>query len=459
MSAVVVGVDVGTSGARAHAIDDKGIIVASAAVSYGHSDRAARGCVDALIWYSATLEVLDAVVGKLPSRARLLAACFGGQSPTTIDARSRRAITVDHPAGAEGNPVDHHLAQREVLEADGYDVQPRQLWDWLVEKFGGLASQGRWPGDPTLPGYGDLRTTGEVLGRGVPSAGPLANVTLVAGAQDAYLAAWTAGVVRPGRAVDPGGRTGGLAVAVAKGVRVPSMWAAASAAAGVDVVGGPVSAHGEAVEWLAGLLDRPIPEVLALAATAPPGAGGLLFLPYLNGERAPRWDRNLRGLIAGIDTRTTAPALARAVLEGAAYGLGHIAQVLRRSGVALDTLVCGGGPARSRLWCEIKAAVLNVPVLVPRTADLAAYGAALAAGAGIGWWPRPGAGVAGDWPSPPMSEIRPHPRPEYREQLERFIALGDVIQSAWRRPDSSAETREPPSHGDDITAARGRTSR
>ncbi len=79
--------------------------------------------------------------------------------------------------------------------------------------------------------------------------------------------------------------------------------------------------------------------------------------------------------------------------------------------------------------------MLEVPVEVPEHPELAAYGAALAAGAAVGWWPKPGAGTAGDWPRPPTRVVDPEPCGEYRIGYERFIELGDeaVRRLARRR--------------------------
>jgi xylulokinase len=118
------------------------------------------------------------------------------------------------------------------------------------------------------------------------------------------------------------------------------------------------------------------------------------------------------------------------LLEGTAYGLAHIARELAGHGVALHRLVCGGTPARSRLWCSIKAAVLDVPVEVPAYPSLTAYGAALAAGAALGWWPAPGTGRPGDWPRPAAEMIEPEPDPAYHDGYARFVALGDRAQES-----------------------------
>jgi sugar (pentulose or hexulose) kinase len=117
--------------------------------------------------------------------------------------------------------------------------------------------------------------------------------------------------------------------------------------------------------------------------------------------------------------------ISRALLESTAYGLAHIAQGLAAQGVVLDRLVCSGGPARSTLWTSIKAAVLEVPIDVPACDEMAAYGAALGAGAALDWWPRPGEGPAGSWPIPEMTTIEPEPLDVYRQGLARFIELGD----------------------------------
>ena len=408
---VVVGVDLGSSSARALAVDRDGMVRGSSRAPYPAAETWPAGRAEPAAFEAAVRAALDGL------RIEPAAICIGGQSPTTVPADGGGlAVTCRHPAGAEGDPVAQHRAQWDVL---GRDVEPRQLWDWVLERLGAEPHQGRWPGDPALDGYGAVRDTGTVVGATAGGA------PLVAGAQDAYLGFWAGGTDVPGRGLDPGGRTGGLAVAVAAGARPDGMYALASAARRVDIVGGPVNGHGLMVEWLASLTGRPVDELLALAAKAEPGAGGVTVLPYLEGERAPRWNRALRAQVAGLTNRTGLPELARAVLEASAYGLAHIAAGLRDAGVAIDVVVCGGSPARSRLWCGIKAAVLEVPVEVPSEPDLAAYGAALGAGAGIGWWPAPGRGESGSWPRPAMERIEPEPSPAYRDGYRRFVELGD----------------------------------
>lgn len=434
MATVVVGVDAGTGGARAVALDSGGAVLATASASYPGDGTWPAGRADAHAWLSAVCDALRAVGDSCPPARTPAALSIGGQSPTTIAGDGTQlAVTCRHPAGLEGSPVQQHYAQRGVLhDEDGADVEPHQLWDWLLHELGADAAQGRWPGDSPLDGYGPVRTTGDVVGALGESMSKLCGVQagtlLVTGAQDAYLAMWAAGIDEPGRALDPGGRTGGLALAARAGTQVQGLWSFHSAARDVDIVGGPVNAHGLALEWLGGITGHTVDELLDAASTSPPGARRVLMLPYLNGERAPRWNQALRGTLHGVGLDTTVADLARAALEGSAYGLAHIAGRLRGAGACVESLVCTGSPARSELWCAIKASVLEVPVDVPAETDLAAYGAALAAGAGAGWWPRPGQGDPGAWPRPPMRRIDPQPNAVYREGLRRFIALGDAAE-------------------------------
>lgn len=428
---VVVGVDVGTGSARALAVDRDGAVVARSSAPFAGRESWPPGQADPRAWRDALAAALDAL-GVGPD-----ALAIGSQSPTTVPLDGRMALTVRHPAGITLSPHDQHLAQRDAL---GGDSHVRQLWDWLLRELGASDVQTRWPGDPELEGYGTLRRTGEVVGETNGDHGVAAGTPLVGGAQDAYLAFWAAGTDEPGRAVDPGGRTGGLAVAVDAGARPDGMYAMTGAAPGVDVVGGPVAAHGLMLEWLAAITGVAESELLSLAVTVAPGAGGVVVLPYLEGERAPRWNRDLRAEIVGLGTEHTRAHVARAVVEGTAYGLRQIADELRAAGVTIDVVVCGGAPARSALWCEVKASVLGVPVEVPSEPDLAAYGAALAAGAGAGWWPRPGEGATGSWPRPAMTTVEPHPDPAYERGYERFVALGDAAVARL----ANTEPEEPP---------------
>jgi len=435
MVELVVGVDLGSGSARAIALDRSGAVHARATARYEGSHGWPAGRADPRAWLAAFDKVVTETGVERPA-----ALAVGGQSPTTVPQHGGMAVTLAHPAGDTLDPHAQHAAQHAVLRGERDDA-PMQLWDWVLHQLGAARAQGRWPGDPELPGFGPLAPTGRAYGEADGSHGVAPGTPLVPGAQDAYLAFWAAGIDEPGRALDPGGRTGGLGVAVAGGARPADMYALPAAARGVDIVGGPVSAHGRALEWWSAMTGRSVEELLALAEQVPPGARGVLALPYLEGERAPRWNRELRAELVGLSSATGPGEVMRALLEGAAYGLAHIARALAERGVPTHRVVVGGSPARSPLWCAIKAAVLECPVEVPAEPELAAYGAALAAGAAVGWWPAPGAGAAGDWPRPAMHVVEPEPLPVYREGFERFVALGDAAVRRLQREGNPCPTR------------------
>jgi sugar (pentulose or hexulose) kinase len=424
-----IGVDLGSSSARAIALDGDGTVVGGASAAYDGAETWSAGHGDPRAW----LRAFETVVAELITTVEPAAVAVGGQSPTTVLQTGADAITCLHPAGATLDPHAQHGEQYAVLRSTHHDVRPMQLWDWVLAQCGAPPMQGRWPGDPPLTDYGEVIATGRTVGTAGGTGVVPKGTPLVPGAQDAYLAFWAAGIDEPGRGLDPGGRTGGLGVAVGLGSRPADMFAMPSAAAGVDIVGGPVSAHGLIMDWWAATTGRSVTELLELAATVPPGAAGVHALPYLEGERAPRWNRELRAELYGITSRTGPGEVARALLESTAYGVAHIARELAAHGVPLHTLVVGGSPARSPLWCAIKASVLEVPVEVPEVSELAAYGAALAAGAAIDWWPAPGAGRAGDWPRPATHVIEPEPCDTYRTGYRRFVALGDAAVARLAR--------------------------
>jgi xylulokinase len=139
------------------------------------------------------------------------------------------------------------------------------------------------------------------------------------------------------------------------------------------------------LQWVMRLLgmdatDGAYAEVDRLAGPVPPGADGLLFHPYLLGERAPYWSSRIRGGFSGLAIEHDRPQLLRAVLEGVAYSLRDCTALLDWGAVS-DVRLCGGG-ARSRLWSGIIADVLGLPVNQMREEDASALGAALVARAG-----------------------------------------------------------------------------
>ena len=122
----------------------------------------------------------------------------------------------------------------------------------------------------------------------------------------------------------------------------------------------------------------------ALAATAPLGSDGLVFLPYLLGERSPLWDADARGAFVGLTLATGRAQLYRAVMEGVAFALRHNLEVAAGAGARVAELLAIGGATKSPVWMQIKADVTWVPLSVSANENATPLGAAMLAAIGTG---------------------------------------------------------------------------
>ncbi len=161
---------------------------------------------------------------------------------------------------------------------------------------------------------------------------------------------------------------------------VPGKW---------HLMGVMLSAAGS-LRWLRDTFapDKSYDDLTAPAAEVPPGSDGLLFLPYLTGERTPHADPLARGAFTGLSIRHGMAHLTRAVLEGVAFGLRDGFELMKAAGLPTVSQVrVTGGGARSALWQQILADVLDCELVSVNTTEGAAYGAALLAAVGAGVWP------------------------------------------------------------------------
>jgi xylulokinase len=134
--------------------------------------------------------------------------------------------------------------------------------------------------------------------------------------------------------------------------------------------------------------DKSFAELVGEAAQVPAGSEGLIFLPYLSGERTPHPDPLARGAWIGLTARHEQPHLTRSVLEGVAFGLKDIFCLMKEAGLGVvDQVRLSGGGAKSSVWRQILADVLGAELVTVNTTEGAAYGAALLAGVAAGAWP------------------------------------------------------------------------
>ena len=149
-------------------------------------------------------------------------------------------------------------------------------------------------------------------------------------------------------------------------------------------------AAGGSFQWFrntlraAGLSDLSYDQLSQWAATVPVGAEGLIFLPYLSGERTPHLDPLARGAFVGLTTRHTAAHMARAVMEGVTYSLRDGLEIMRGLGLSFDQIRATGGGGKSAFWRQMQADVYAAPVATLAAEEGPAYGAALLAGVASG---------------------------------------------------------------------------
>ena len=168
--------------------------------------------------------------------------------------------------------------------------------------------------------------------------------------------------------------------------------------------------------------------LLAEAENWPPGCEGLVFLPYLAGERTPHADPDARGAFVGLSLRHDRGALVRAVLEGVAYGLRDSLELLRELGVEPEVARVSGGGARSALWLEIVASALGLPLERTAAEEGAAYGAALLGGVAAGTYADVHEAVAATVRVTERIEPDPDWARAYEDGYGRFRALYPALR-------------------------------
>jgi xylulokinase len=221
-----------------------------------------------------------------------------------------------------------------------------------------------------------------VVGR-IRAGLPCAGVPVVTGAMDAWSGLLGAGVSEDGQGLYLSGTSEILGILSHEKKPTPGVIAFAECE-GMVLHAGPTQSGGASADWLARILGRSAAEVSALAAEANL-AHVPLFLPHLDGERAPLWDPQARGAFTGLTSATGAPELALSVLEGVAYSARLVFDSLAQSADAqAEVIHHAGGGAASDLWCQIRADVLGKPVRRTAMLDAGVLGAALMAGVGCG---------------------------------------------------------------------------
>jgi xylulokinase len=409
----VLGVDVGTGSLKAglFALDGTLFGISHAAYQFVSSENDARE-QDPNDWWRALATTCRKLLAAHGSDAHVAAVAIGGQAPTLVPADANLRPT--HPAitwldarpSAEaermyaqlGQPVPvwgSWPGQAAWFVRNRREVMPATRWllgcpDYLASRvicrpvamLSISAAELEVAGvDPSLvpPAW----TPGEVIGEVSPSAAEATHLhegtAVVAGHVDGLLGVLGSGVREPGDGCMNCGTSGTFSVVC----RPPFGYAMF----GLQVGGSATNTSGAALDWFAQHIAQTgctYADLLADAATTPAGSDGLLFLPHLAGERGTTADAFARGAWVGLTLAHDRRHLLRSLLEGVAFSFRSIQDWLVDNGAPVRNVRCVGGQARSDVWNQIKADVLNRPLLVPEVVEAAAVGAAILAARGVG---------------------------------------------------------------------------
>ena len=270
-----------------------------------------------------------------------------------------------------------------------FDLQRRAWSDELLRAFDLRA-------DIFPPAYPSTTVIGHVTSRAAQLTGLMAGTPVVIGGGDGACATVGSGVIREGDAYSYIGSSSWLALSTRAPIFDSQQRTVNFAALDPQLCFslGNMQAAGGAFDWIERILrdsgaTQPQYAALdALAASAPAGAGGVLFLPYLIGERSPHWNPHARASFSGLSMAHGRAEIIRAVLEGVAFNMRWILDVLRGEGVTINSMRVIGGGMRSALWRQIMADIYNLPLLRPQLDTAAtAMGAAIAGGIGVGLFP------------------------------------------------------------------------
>jgi xylulokinase len=449
MSRHFLGIDVSTTGAKALLIDEKGGVAASATTPLTlQTPKPLWSEQDPREWWKGTSASIRKALADAGAKGDDVAAVgLTGQMHGLVLLDAQREVLRpailwnDQRTAAECAEIEAKVGRQALVREVGNVAltgftAPKILWvrkhepavyakaklvllpkDYVRLRLTGAAAMDKADGSGTIlfelkargwskrvlealqipaewlpPTFEGPERTGAVTAEAAGETGLKAGTPVMAGGGDQAAGAVGAGAVRPGVVsltlgtsgvvfattdaplVEPEGRLHAFCHAV------PGKW---------HFMGVTLSAAGS-LQWYRDTLaaKESFAELVAEAGNAPAGSEGLLFLPYLSGERTPYPDPLARGGFVGLTVRHTRAHLTRAVLEGVAFSMKDCFGLLQGAGLgAVSEVRIAGGGAKGALWRRIVASALGLPMLTVNSTEGAAYGAALLAGTGAGAWP------------------------------------------------------------------------
>ncbi len=443
-SEVYLGLDIGTTSVKAGLVAEDGTGIAQASCEYPTffpgADCAEQDAED---WWKAACEAVRKLSGAHSAELKQVKAIsISSQAPTLlpVDPEGRplrkALIWMDQRAKTECAFLQEHYAeyihQNMYNRINPYFALPKFLWfrssepglydrtfrilqanGWLIYKLTGQMTIDESSAALTQTlNVNTMQTDGALLKelgldpdkwprvcRCNAAAGTVAKeaaelwgvpegIPVAAGCIDGASAPLGLGLTAPGDIYEMSGQSSGIGVIMDHPVYHPNLCLMRHAARNEWILKGSMSCSGGSLKWFRENVDAgkaSFDDYSSLAEQSPAGANGLLFLPYLAGERAPLWDSSLRGLFFGIGTYTAKPDMVRAIMEGSAFALRTILDEFGEMAVHDKAILGTGGGYSSRIWSQIKSDILNAEISVSeQTFDAAITGNAVLAAQAAG---------------------------------------------------------------------------
>lgn len=436
VDAAVLGVDVGTSSTKGVLVGLDGTLIASTARAHDvHRPCSGHVEMDATIWWEEFLSIAEELTGY---DVEVVAVGTSGMGPCVLlsdeaDEPIRPAILygVDTRASAQIDELNDRFGRDAIIERCGsalssQAVGPKLAWvrqnepdawrhaarlfmpnSYLVRRLTGAYVLDHHSASQCTPLY-DARTQawipewvkevapgpelpallwpGEIAGRLIKSVGGLnAGIPIITGTIDAWTESISAGATEPGDMMLMYGTTMFLIVTVDGYVTHPSMWGTTGAFPGTRNLAGGLATSGAITDWIRQLVGgADFATLIREAEASPPGARGLLLLPYFAGERTPIQDPRARGTLIGLTLDHARGDIYRAALEGTAFAVRHNIDTMRAAGAEISRVVAVGGGTQSDVWTQIVSDVTGLEQVIPLQTIGASLGAAMLAAAAVG---------------------------------------------------------------------------
>ncbi len=492
MGSQLLGIDIGTSACKVAVFDADGLVLAQSnqpyQVYYPQSGWAEQ---DADEWWNAICQGIKDVLKKEGvNRDEICGIGVDGQSWSAIPvnregkALYRTPIWMDTRSREICKQVKDKVGDNLIFDIAGNDFlpsysTPKMLWfkkerpeifdetykflqsnSYIVMKLTGMMSQDYSQGygihffnvntltyDTELAGkmglsvdlVPDLFRSDEIVGtvsiKAAEETGLKVGTPVVAGGLDAACGTLGAGVYKAGQTQEQGGQAGGMSICTEKALSHKKLILGPHVVPGLWLLQGGTVGGGGALKWFCQELGNgaSFDALTEEAAKISPGSDGVIFLPYMAGERSPIWDPDAKGVFYGLSFEKTKGHMIRAILEGVAYSLEHNLCTAAETGIQIDTLNAMGGASNSHLWTQIKADVTGRRIQVPASDTATTLGAAILAGIGCGVYKNYEEAVSRTISITRVHEPNMDNHRVYERKMELYLELYEDLKETFAR--------------------------